>query len=225
MSRGDEPQPKPSIPDFLWASDDASAVASRPAAEPVHPATSGVVPGEIGLWIFILADMSLFALFFLVFLWEGRKAPELYATGTSSLVQPLGFTNTLILLVSSWLVVLAVHAHRRERQDLVVKQLAGALACAVLFLGVKAAEYTHEVQGGHGPATSIFFTFYFVLTGIHLAHLVIGSVLLSGWMLKARALRPWPVSRRYAEGSAVYWHMVDLLWVVIFSLVYLVHVP
>ena len=67
--------------------------------------------------------------------------------------------------------------------------------------------------------------FYFVLTGIHLVHVIVGSGLLAGWIAKARARRPWDVSRRYVEAAAVYWHMVDLLWVVIFTLVYLVHVP
>jgi nitric oxide reductase NorE protein len=95
----------------------------------------------------------------------------------------------------------------------------------VAFGVVKAFEYTHEIGSGHVPSSSIFFTFYFVLTGIHLVHVLVGSGLLLGWMAKAHARRRWDSSRRYVEAAAVYWHMVDLLWVVIFTLVYLVHVP
>ncbi|MGH7963126.1 MAG: cytochrome c oxidase subunit 3, partial [Candidatus Binatia bacterium] len=226
VTEGRTPEPSLSHPDFLWVSDEPSKpVAERAGVEPLRPATTGVIPGEVGLWVFVLADMSLFALFFLVFMWEGRKAPELYAAGTSALVQPLAFANTLVLLLSSWLVVLALDAHRHERHTLVVRELAGALVCAAAFCIVKAFEYSHEVRSGYGPATDIFFTFYFVLTGIHLAHVVIGSGLLVGWITKARARLPWAPARRYVEGTAVYWHMVDLLWVVIFTLIYLVHVP
>jgi len=226
VNRGRAPETSSAHPDFLWIADEPKKpVAERVGLEPARPAAAGVIPGEVGLWVFVLADMSLFGLFFLVFMWEGRKAPELYAAGTSALVQPLGLVNTIVLLLSSWLVVLAVHAHRAERHALVVRALAGALGCAVVFGVVKAFEYSHEVGRGYGPATDIFFTFYFVLTGIHLAHVVIGSGLLCGWLAKARSRHAWTGSRRYVEGAAVYWHMVDLLWVVIFTLVYLVHVP
>jgi nitric oxide reductase NorE protein len=215
-----------SHPDFLWTADEPrKPVAERAGVEPLRSPATGVIPGEVGLWVFVLADMSLFGLFFLVFMWEGRKAPQLYAAGTSALVRPLGFVNTIVLLLSSWLVVLAVHAHRRGRHALVVRGLAGALVCALVFGVTKAFEYSHEVWRGYGPSTDIFFTFYFVLTGIHLAHVVIGSGLLAGWIAKARSRQAWAPSRRYVEGAAVYWHMVDLLWVVIFTLVYLVHVP
>ena len=225
MTQGRTPETRSSHPDFLWTADEPSKpVAGRAGVEPLRAATAGVIPGEVGLWVFVLADMSLFALFFLVFMWEGQRAPELYTAGTAALVRPLGLANTIVLLSSSWLVVLAVHAHRLEQHGLVARELAGALACAVVFGVVKAFEYSHEVGRGYGPSTDIFFTFYFVLTGIHLAHVLIGSVLLGGWLAKARARRPWATSRRYVEGAAVYWHMVDLLWVVIFTLVYLVHV-
>ncbi|MBM4255099.1 MAG: cytochrome c oxidase subunit 3 family protein [Deltaproteobacteria bacterium] len=226
MTHGRAPERVPSHPDFLWISDEPGRpVTTRDNGEPLRPALAGVIPGEVGLWVFVLADMSLFALFFLVFMWEGRKAPELYAAGTKALVQPYGFANTLVLLLSSWLVVLALDAHRREKHALVVRELVGALVCAAVFVTVKAFEYSHEVHSGYVPSTDIFFTCYFVLTGIHLAHVVIGSGLLIGWITKARARRSWEPSRRYVEGTAVYWHMVDLLWVVIFTLVYLVHVP
>jgi nitric oxide reductase NorE protein len=223
---GRAPETSRSQPDFLWTSDEPTKrVAERAGIEPPRLATTGVIPGEVGLWVFVLADMSLFGLFFLVFMWEGRKAPELYAAGTSALLRPLGFANTIVLLLSSWLVVLAVQAHRRGRHALVVRALAGALVCAAAFGIVKAFEYSHEVRSGYAPSTSIFFTFYFVLTGIHLAHVVIGSGLLVGWIGKARSCEAWVRARRYVEGAAVYWHMVDLLWVVIFTLLYLVHVP
>jgi nitric oxide reductase NorE protein len=223
VSRSLEPRRQNSIPDFLWTGDEP--LVERGVAEHPGSASSRTIPGEVGLWVFVLGDMSVFGLFFLVFMFEGRRNPELFAAGAGSLVQAMGFGNTLVLLFSSWLVVLAVHAHRLERHALALREVAGALLCAVIFGIVKAFEYAHELEAGHRPSSDLFFTFYFVLTGIHLVHVIVGSGLLTGWVAKARARRPWNLSRRYVEAAAVYWHMVDLLWVVIFTLVYLVHDP
>jgi nitric oxide reductase NorE protein len=221
VTRGAEPSGQEALPDFLWTEDRPLVV--RSAVERLRPDAAGVVPGEIGLWVFVLGDMSVFGLFFVVFMFEGRRNADLFAAGAASLVQGMGFTNTLVLLASSWLVVLALHAHRAERQATALRLLAGALGCALVFVIVKAFEYAHELGIGHRPSSDLFFTFYFVLTAIHLVHVLVGSGLLAGWVAKARARRPWESSRRYVECAAVYWHMVDLLWVVIFTLVYLVH--
>jgi len=78
------------------------------------------------------------------------------------------------------------------------------------------------LSAGHTPATGPFFTFYFVLTGLHLLHVFVGTALLSAWTVMLRRRRPWSGSRRAVEGIAVYWHMVDLLWIAIFALAYLV---
>ncbi len=223
MTRESKAQAPASDPGFLWTNDEP--LLPRRNVERLRPAADGHVPGEIGLWVFILGDMTVFGAFFLVFMWNGRQDPSLYTTCTLSLVQAMGLANTLVLLLSSWLVVLAVHAHRANRFDLVIRELAGTLVCAVAFATIKAFEYTHEVAAGNRPSSNIFFTFYFVLTGLHLVHVIVGSGLVAGWLAKARAGRPWAPSRRYVEAAAVYWHMVDLLWVVIFTIVYLVHLP
>jgi len=212
-----------SLPDFLWTGDEP--LIERPRVERARPLSEGVVPGEIGLWVFVLGDMSVFGLFFLVFMFEGRRNPEMFATGAAAVAQSMGLANTLVLLASSWLVVLALQAHRLERHAIALRALGGALLCAVAFGVVKAFEYTRELESGHRPSSDLFFTFYFVLTGIHLVHVLVGSGLLAGWVTKARARQPWSSSRRYVECAAVYWHMVDLLWVVIFTLLYLVHLP
>ncbi|HEX7827201.1 MAG TPA: cytochrome c oxidase subunit 3 [Mycobacterium sp.] len=138
------------------------------------------------------------------------------------LVQPVGAVNTLVLLLSSYLVVRALSAHRADRYAQARQLVAGAIGCAVVFAGLKAVEYSGEISASHAPSSGKFFTFYFILTGLHLLHVVIGTALLTAWQVMLKDGRPWTGAQRLSEGIASYWHMVDLLWVAIFALVYLV---
>jgi nitric oxide reductase NorE protein len=208
------------LPSFIWTDESAAVESRRPRS---FPSTQrGHTPGELGLWIFILGDLSIFGAFFVVFLVENRGDRVLFANSAQDLYRPIGAINTLVLLLSSYLVVIAIDAHRRgdfRRGDRAVL-LAGL--CAIVFASLKAYEYWLAVSGGHTPSSNIFFTFYFVLTGIHLLHVLIGIALLMVWRRRLSNDRPWAESRVFAESAAVYWHMVDLLWVLIFTLLYLV---
>jgi nitric oxide reductase NorE protein len=97
------------------------------------------------------------------------------------------------------------------------------LLCAVAFIGFKATEYTHLVSGGHGPDSNAYFMWLFILTGVHLAHVVLGVGVLTALLLRARrGVRATGTGRIVYEGGACYWHLVDLLWMMLFPLVYLV---
>ena len=203
---------------FLWVPDDDLAEA---VVRPPRPRVEGL-PAEAGIWIFVLGDMTIFGLFFSVFAWEGRHDRGLFAESTAGLLQPAGVLNTLILLLSSYAVVLALHAQRHDEAHRVRRLLALALGCAAAFAVVKSFEYHHAVDHGHGLTSSSFDTFYFVMTGVHLLHVLIGTVLLLVWRARAATGGPWPARRGLAEAAAVYWHMVALLWIIIFTLLYLV---
>jgi nitric oxide reductase NorE protein len=209
------------LPEFLWpdAVDPPNAAARR--ASGATDGSSDHVPGEIGLWIFILGDMTLFGAMFIVLMWENRSARAAFHGSAQELAQSIGVVNTLVLLLSSYLVVAATWAHRRGDHVRATRYVLGALACALAFATLKGVEYSHAITAGHTPTTNLLFTFYFVLTGVHLLHVVVGSGLLVGWWLALRRRRPWIRGRRLFEGIAVYWHMVDLLWIAIFTLVYL----
>ena len=213
----------PDLPEFLWGSDGADA--APPARRPTK-ARDGHIPGEAGLWIFILGDMTLFAAILIVFLWERRSDPVVFEESAHQLIQPIGAVNTLVLLLSSYLVVCAVFAHRGGRYPQARRLVAGAVSCAAVFAGLKAFEYYSAISSGHTPSghmqgSGTFFTFYFVLTGLHLLHVIVGTALLLVWQTMLKRRRPWTGSQKVAEGIASYWHMVDLLWVAIFTLVYL----
>jgi nitric oxide reductase NorE protein len=209
----------PDLPEFLGGAEEFK---HEPAS--VHPtsATRRHVPGESGVWIFILGDMTLFGAIMLVLLSERRRRPGLITESADHLLPNIGVVNTVVLLVSSYCVVRALCAQRVDDGPAVRRGLAGALGCAGVFVVLKVGEYVHEIVVGNTPTTNIFFTYYFALTGLHLAHVVIGVGLLTGWWAMSRRSRGWQSGRMTFEAIAVYWHMVDLLWIAIFTLVYLV---
>lgn len=179
------------------------------------------LPGVEGVWVFVGADMMFFAVLFLSFMLGRKEAPELFEAGRVTLSPDFGGINTLILLTSSWFVVLALEAARRDRFAGISRWLMAAFLCGVAFGISKAFEYGAKLHAGITPATSDFYMYYFVLTGFHLLHVIGGSIML---------LVFWKMSRRQAfaskqlvvlECGATYWHMVDLLWIVLFPLLYL----
>jgi nitric oxide reductase NorE protein len=194
-----KPSLEPDLPEFLWGSDGVADV-----VVPRRPSTtsSGHIPGEAGLWIFILGDMTLFAAIMLVFLWDRRSDPAAFKESAHQLIQPIGAVNTLVLLLSSYLVVGAIFAHRGGRYPQARQLVGGAIGCAAVFAGLKAVEYYGELSAGHTPASGMFFTFYFILTGLHLLHVIVGTGLLTAWQLMLKRRRPWTGAQRVAEGIA-----------------------
>jgi nitric oxide reductase NorE protein len=191
----------------------------RAVAAPAAPARKAArVPGEPGIWLFILGDMTMFGVFFGAFLVQRGDEPELFARGRETLTVGLGVVNTVVLLTSSLLVAMAVRAHRAGRSARAQRLVAGAGLCALVFAGVKVTEWLLVLGDGHAPGDNAFYLYYFVLTGVHFLHLLIGAAVLAYWWWLLRRDR---AQRRVVECCASYWHMVDLLWVVIFPLLYL----
>jgi nitric oxide reductase NorE protein len=193
----------------------ATVVRTEPAAPESHPH----VPGEAGLWIFLLGDMVMFAVFFgFVAVLHGRHT-TMFRESQQALHPGLGLLNTLLLLTASTLVLRGLRQLRSGRP---ARTLPLALLCALGFAAVKGCEYALVVRGGHTPVSNDFFMYYFMFTGIHLAHLVIGL----GALIALIVLSRQPALSRgkllIAEGAAAYWHMVDLLWLLLFPLFYLV---
>ncbi len=174
-------------------------------------------PGEPGLWLFLFADMTLFAALFGIVVYIRDDQPEVFSSSQASLSQTLGLVNTLLLLTGSLFVALGVNATRTSvgRAD---RLFAGGIACGAAFLGVKVIEWGHSIADGHTVSTNDFYGAYYMLTGIHLAHVTIGLGVLIAMYRNARSPR---LRQNLVEGGACYWHLVDLLWVVLFPLVYL----
>jgi len=182
---------------------------------------AGRVPGEPGTWVLVLGEMTLFLALFVAFLVGRADDPELFAAGTDRLEVGFGLADTAILLTSSLLVAAAVRLHRAGRPVPAARSAAAAGLCALLFVVSKAVEWAGHAGDGDGPTADPFWTLYYTVTGMHLLHVLVGSLGLV--LLHRRVRRPTggPGDRVVIEGAASYWHMVDLLWVLILPLVYL----
>jgi nitric oxide reductase NorE protein len=181
------------------------------------------IPGEPGTWVFILGDMTVFALLFGVFVYYRGKQPHIFEVSQKDLHRYFGAINTLLLLTSSLMVITAVRAIRANMRRLAPILIGIALVCGALFLMNKGLEWGSLLSAGHKPATNNYFMYFFVLTGIHAFHLIIGMAVLVTLFVLSRRETLTKGQYAFVEGGACFWHMVDLLWVVLFALLYLMH--
>lgn len=176
----------------------------------------GAVPGII---VFIFADIASFVLFFLVFMAERLEHVAQFDRSARLLDAQLGMLNTLILIASGFVVALASTAVKRG-DPVAARRLFGLAALiGAGFAIIKAIEYGTKFEMGILPGTNPFFTYYFVLTGLHFVHYVVGMGLLV--TLAAGGFRRLGNYALWAESIALYWHMVDVIWVLLFPLLYL----
>ncbi|GAA2559461.1 cytochrome c oxidase subunit 3 [Mycolicibacterium diernhoferi] len=180
------------------------------------------IPGESGTWVFLFGDMLIFGAFFVTFLVERARAPEVFDAVRATLHIGVGVTNTLVLLTSSLCVVLALNAMRTGQAQIATLATATAMAFGALFIALKVYEYVSLGTAGHGPGANDFYLYYFILTGLHLFHVCLGLGALSFVLSQTRRPDLTPTRTALVEGAACFWHLVDLLWIFLFALLYLV---
>ncbi len=195
--------------------------AGPPSAGAAHGAGTRV-PGEPGVWLLIFGEMSFFAALFASFLYYRGFDVAGFTAGQATLSKPIGLTNTLLLLTSSLFVALAIRAVAEGRTDRAPRLFAAALVCAIGFVLFKALEYHELFAAGITLGQHRFYGFYFALTALHLGHVVIGSGILLALTLASRHPPARPTHFMLIECGGLFWHMVDLLWIIIFPLLYLV---
>lgn len=186
------------------------------------PTVSRRVPGEQGTWVFLFGDMLVFAVFFATFMVERAKAPEVFDVARKTLHVNIGLVNTLVLLTSSLFVVAAMGAIRTGLRSIAARALAIAAACGVVFVALKVTEYVLLGTSGHGPGANHFYLYYFILTGLHLLHVCIGILVLVLMLTQTKRTELSATRLAVIEGGGCFWHLVDLLWIVLFPLLYLV---
>jgi nitric oxide reductase NorE protein len=164
--------------------------------------TAPHIPGEVGIWVLIFGGMFEFGLFFCVLTYERLQDRVVFAKSSLLLSPTLGMINTILLLTG--------------------RMFAAAGACGLGFAAIKLAEYGHLLSIGIYPNTSEFFLFYYVFTGLHLIHLFVGLSLLTYLWFKVRKPVLGASDIRSVENGGMFWHLVDLLWVALFPLLYLV---
>lgn len=190
----------------------------------------------LAMWVFVASELMFFAALFGLYAADRVAFPEAFRAGVAHDRRDLGSLNTVILLASSWLVALAVHALREGRGRSAAARLSGAAALGLAFLGVKSWEWGLHFREGifpgarfsvpelaSVPGARAFFDLYFALTGLHALHVVVGIALLV-WIavLSGRGhLGREPHDHVRAELVGLYWHLVDAVWLFLWPLFYL----
>jgi cytochrome c oxidase subunit 3 len=188
----------------------------------------------LGMWLFLVTEIMFFGGLFMAYVLYRIWYPQAWAEGSLELDIRLGALNTAVLIGSSLTMALGVRAAQTGFPRATVNWLLATIALGMVFLVVKAFEYAHkfemhhvpgphfEFEGPHARQVEIFLSLYFALTGLHALHMIIGVGLMSviAWMAYKRRFSPdWysPV-----EMSGLYWHFVDIVWIFLFPLLYLV---
>jgi cytochrome c oxidase subunit III len=188
---------------------------------------------KIGMWLFLVTEILLFGGLFVGYAIMHMRHPEAFREAHHHLDRVMGAINTVVLLVSSFTMVLAVWAASMSKRKLLIWMLVLTLICAGAFLVVKYFEYSHKFhdgllpgkfyshQGDTVPGQFLFFSFYFMMTGLHGLHVVIGMIAI-GWIL-VRAIKGHFSASYYGPVDLVglYWHLVDMIWIYVFPLMYL----
>ena len=197
-----------------------SREASRKSSEDDRSRATTFVPGQGDMWAFVIFESFVFTSYFVVYLIFRTQSPELYLQSQAQLDLRLGVFNTLVLLTSSWSVARCVQASREGAFQSALANAFLTMLFGFVFLVSKVYEWANEIQMGFGFTTNEFFMHYFFLTGIHFLHLLIGFVVLG--VVVHQLWSPARRSQELVETGATYWHTVDFLWVMIFSLLYVV---
>lgn len=183
----------------------------------------GHVPGESSMWFFIIGDLLIFGVYFVAYMIYRGQHQALFLHSQQYLNQGIGATNTVVLLTSSLFVALGTQAARGGKSADAYRLFGLALAVGAVFPVLKMVEWVPKVGAGLTPGENLFFMYYYVMTGLHLCHVLLGLVIM-GFVLRdlrvSKALSHEP-NVKFVETGAMYWHMVDLLWLVLFALFYL----
>jgi cytochrome c oxidase subunit 3 len=189
---------------------------------------------SLGMWVFLVTEIMFFGGMFTAYSVYRLFFPGAFGHASHELDVVLGTTNTAVLIASSFTMALSVHAAQVGRQRRLVWALLATMLLGSAFLGIKLTEYAHKFHEGfvpgprfhwpgpEAPQAQLFFSLYFAMTGFHALHMVIGIGLLAWLVLAARRGRFGAAYNTPVENVGLYWHFVDIVWIFLFPLLYLI---
>ncbi|HET7733241.1 MAG TPA: cytochrome c oxidase subunit 3 family protein [Paludibacter sp.] len=187
---------------------------------------------KLGMWLFIFTELLLFGGLFLVYSIYRATYPTSFHEGSLELSVTIGAVNTIALLFSSMTIAMALTAMQKNNKKLALQMIAVTLLMAFVFLVNKYFEWGHKIEHGLYPGSSLmplldrghllYFSLYFFMTGLHALHIIVGMVLLFICLFKVRKGTIHHQKYVLLENGALYWHLVDLIWIFLFPLMYLI---
>jgi cytochrome c oxidase subunit 3 len=210
------------------------AVAAAPVAHQFDDPVQQRAAAELGMWIFLATEVMFFGGMILLYTAYKYLYPTAFAHASRHLDVVIGGVNTAVLLGSSLTMALAVHGAREGQRRLLLGGLALTIVLGAVFLGFKAYEWHHKwedalvpglrfaLDAPDAPAQELFFLLYFVMTGVHALHLVIGISVVGVILLLAWGGRFSPAYFNPVEVTGLYWHFVDIVWIFLLPMLYLI---
>jgi cytochrome c oxidase subunit III len=188
---------------------------------------------KLGMWLFLFTELLLFGGLFLVYTIYRYLNAEAFLHASYNLNVLMGTINTVVLLTSSWTVAMSVTAMQKGDIKLAVKLIYATIFFALVFLVIKYFEWSAKYEHGLFPGmehlnqlesgSKLFFFLYYFMTGLHGLHVIVGGIFL-GFVLKAiNKKETSPGNYIFLENAALYWHLVDVIWIFLFPLFYLIH--
>jgi len=188
----------------------------------------------LGMWVFLVTEILFFGGLFLTYLVYRNAYPQAFAAGSHEMLVWAGTVNTCVLITSSLTMALAVHAAQTGNRAVLLRLLVVTMLLGCAFLGIKAFEYYTEYIEHHVPGAGfefdpryfaqaqLFFSLYFVMTGLHALHMIIGLGIMSVMLWLSYRGVITPEYHNPIEVSGLYWHFVDIVWIFLYPLLYLI---
>jgi cytochrome c oxidase subunit 3 len=188
----------------------------------------------LGMWLFLVTEVMFFGGLFTAYILYRSWYPHDFAAGSHALDIRLGATNTAVLIASSLTMAMGVWSAQTGRRRSQVIYLLGTIALGLTFLGIKALEYSHKWHehlfpgpgftwhGTEAPHVRMFFNLYFAMTGLHALHMVVGIGCVAGLLSKCWRGVFDGTYHHPVEATGLYWHFVDIIWIFLFPLLYLI---
>jgi len=190
------------------------------------------VTARLGMWLFLFSELLLFGGLFILYATAMRRYPNEFHLAAEEMNLFFGGTNTIILLTSSLLVALSLIALKQGRKDRAMWMLVGTIILACIFIGIKYLEWTEKIHHGLYPNASellarprgeiFFFNLYYLITGLHGLHVTIGAIIFTIILIMISKDRIQADDPVILENCGLYWHLVDIIWIFIFPLFYLI---
>jgi cytochrome c oxidase subunit III len=184
---------------------------------------TGIPNGKLGIWMFLASEIMLFGGLISAYIILRSGSPDMIIPSKEMMGVPLATLNTFVLICSSVTMVLALASIQENDIPGFARNLGITIGCGFIFLLIKTYEYNHKWHEGITISSNLFGSFYYTLTGLHMVH-VTGGIILNLYILACGLKGEYgPDNSGRVEYAGLYWHFVDLVWVLLFPILYLIH--
>ena len=207
----------------------------RPLAHHFDSYEQQASAGALGMWLFLSTEILMFGGLFVGYLLYSGAYPEIFKAGAAFLDWKKGAVNTVVLLISSFTMAMSIYFAQKDKMKASRLSLVLTLLCGLLFMLIKYMEYSHKMHDGIFPGKffsytgegnveglALYFSFYYLMTGLHASHVLVGMGLIGWAWLQAFRGKIGPRHYKPLEYVGLFWHLVDLIWIYLFPLLYLV---